>query len=221
MNHLTSPILALDTGVGASAALLMPDGQHISASMIYARAHSRELLPLLANLLDRKSLAWADIGGFAVGTGPGSFTGLRVACATMAGINASLKQPIYQLNSLVMTAIQADVQTPVWSLEDARSGLVYTAEVTGFEVATTSKCLSWDELLAYPPADFASSSEVPVDLPGWSQIELKQCREQSLIAYALFAVLQQPTSLLPTDACLEPLYLQPSQAEKTYAENHS
>lgn len=107
MPLFSKPVLALDTAAGASVCLLYPDGSSVTDSMTTPRAHSRELLPLLQKLLKSQDISWQDIGVFAVGIGPGSFTGLRVACATIAGLNASLKNPVYGLCSLGITARQS------------------------------------------------------------------------------------------------------------------
>ena len=173
------------------------------------RAHSRELLPMLAGLLEKSGTTWQNIGAFAVGVGPGSFTGLRVACATIAGINASLKKPVYSLCSLGITARQTDSDLEHWAIEDARSGLVYAAKYQADHVIEAAQCLSWDSFLNCSPKIFSSTSDIPVAHESWQRLPLVFSREQALLA-AVKAI--HPES--DYDVWVEPVYLQPSQAEK-------
>jgi len=211
MSQFSKPILALDTSAGASVCLMLADGSVSSASMHSPRAHSRELLPLLQNLIQAQNLNWQDLGGFAVGTGPGSFTGLRVACATIAGINASLKQPVYSLSSLAITAKQADISTPLWAIEDARSGLVYAALYEQETCLFEPKCMTWDEFSALKPEQCISISALPFSDMAWDVLPVKNSREQALIH-----AVKQLNMNEPHDLWVEPVYLQVSQAEKNY-----
>lgn len=61
---------------------------------------SSELLPRLLALLDRHGRSLADASAVAVGTGPGSFTGLRVAMALAKGLALALGRPIVGVPSL-------------------------------------------------------------------------------------------------------------------------
>ncbi|PCI02158.1 MAG: tRNA (adenosine(37)-N6)-threonylcarbamoyltransferase complex dimerization subunit type 1 TsaB [Zetaproteobacteria bacterium] len=210
---LSKPILALDTSAGASVCLIQADGNVRSASMQTPRAHSRELLPLLDGLIQEAELTWQDLQAFAVGTGPGSFTGLRVACATIAGINASLKKPVYSLSSLAITARQAgDINQPFWAIEDARSGLVYAAQFEAGVCVSPPQCLTWQDFLALKPQIYITLSDIPVDLQSAKQLPIVCSRELALI-----------TSVQDLEGCehqamwVEPVYLQPSQAEKNLA----
>lgn len=211
MSLFSKPILALDTAAGASVCLCLPDGQSVSASMNTPRAHSRELLPLLAQVVQQQGLTWQDIGAFAVGTGPGSFTGLRVACATIAGLNASLNRPVYTLSSLAITARQARLEddNELWAIEDARSGLVYAAKFLAGQCIEPPQCITWETFLTFSATSYIALADIPVDLPGWQALGLQQTREQALLA---------EVRSLQADAdapkWVEPLYLQPSQAEK-------
>ncbi len=217
---LSQLVLALDTSAGASACLLFPDGKVATANMQTPRAHSKELLPMLSNLLIEQGLSWQDIQCFAVGIGPGSFTGLRVACATIAGLNASLKRPVYALSSLDITAKQADVYaqkeleagTSFWVIEDARSGLVYAAQYAGGICITQPQCMTWEDFLALPASAYVSLSAIPVSLDSWQALPISLSREQAL-AQAARGIDDDTVS----QPWVEPLYLQASQAEKNLA----
>lgn len=212
MPLFSKPVLALDTAAGACACLLLADGTSATATMDTPRAHSRELLPILQGLLAGQGLTWQDIGAFAVGIGPGSFTGLRVACATIAGINASLKKPVYSLSSLAITAEQTDTTQNFWVLEDARSGLVYAAQYAQGRCLTAPQCLTWETLLSFESSSYITLSPMPVELLGWQALALKFPREQ-----ALLKMVQQLQPETPHAFWVEPMYLQLSQAEKNLA----
>ncbi len=205
-------MLALDTGVGVSACLLLANGAVASVSLATSRAHSKVLLPMLQGLLDKQGLAWQDIQSFAVGVGPGSFTALRVACATIAGINASLQKPVFRLASLEITANQTDTEEAFWVIEDARSGLVYVAEFAAGQCITEAQCLPWQDFLNLKPAAYLTLSDAPVDMQGAFALPVQYSREQALAKVAQAISISDPSALW-----VEPLYLQASQAEKNLA----
>ncbi|MDQ6989716.1 MAG: tRNA (adenosine(37)-N6)-threonylcarbamoyltransferase complex dimerization subunit type 1 TsaB [Mariprofundaceae bacterium] len=205
------PLLALDTAAGATACILMPDGQSFTASAQQPRAHSRELLPMLQSLLQQAALSWQEMAGFAVGVGPGSFTGLRVACATIAGINAALEKPVYDLCSLSITAQQTSYQGQFWVIEDARSQLVYAAKWQHGQLQQAATCLTWDSFSTLPASAYLSLTDIPIELPQWQALSTQVSREDALLAavQGLDFTAQQSQKLWA-----EPIYLQASQAEK-------
>ena len=80
-------LLALDTSTEwASVALY--DGRDVLAEETWhaQRRHADELFPTIERLLARTRITLASIDKVAVATGPGSFTGLRVAIAAAQGI---------------------------------------------------------------------------------------------------------------------------------------
>ena len=80
-------ILALDTSSAAgSAAIVRDDALAIERAGDGTRTHGDRLPRELMTLLQDAGATLADVDGFAVVTGPGSFTGLRVGIATMQGL---------------------------------------------------------------------------------------------------------------------------------------
>ncbi len=84
-----------------SLALVEPDGELV-AEVAWTTAHrqSAELLPRLAQLMEANGQGWGDVSGLAVGIGPGSFTGLRVAMALAKGVAFTLTRPVLGVPSL-------------------------------------------------------------------------------------------------------------------------
>ncbi len=119
---------ALSIGPGAAhntrtTTLDLPGGAQASAT----------LLPALTGLLADAGLAWADLDALAFGAGPGAFTGLRTACATVQGLALGLDVPVLPLDTLMAVAEDArlagsvSLPTPLWALQDARMGELYAA----------------------------------------------------------------------------------------------
>lgn len=84
-----------------SLALVEPDGELV-AEVAWTTAHrqSAELLPRLAQLMEANGRRWGDVSALAVGIGPGSFTGLRVAMALAKGLAYALTRPVLGVPSL-------------------------------------------------------------------------------------------------------------------------
>jgi tRNA threonylcarbamoyl adenosine modification protein YeaZ len=90
---------------GASAdlsiAVAEPDGTLIRADQwTSAQRQSAELLPRLIDLVAASGRSLDSVSAVAVGIGPGSFTGLRVALALAKGLAFSLERPIVGVPSL-------------------------------------------------------------------------------------------------------------------------
>lgn len=94
-------ILALDTATEAMAVALADDDRLLSASAGHAGRHHLELLlPEIHRMLDRNGLAAHDLGSIVCGTGPGTFSGLRVGIATARALAQTLGIPLYPVSSL-------------------------------------------------------------------------------------------------------------------------
>ncbi len=90
--------------------------------------HSELLLPAVEFALHASGIGRSDLGGIVVGSGPGSFTGVRIAAATARGLAAGLSIPLYAYSSLASLAAAAGRGTaPVCAMFDARRGEVYAA----------------------------------------------------------------------------------------------
>jgi tRNA threonylcarbamoyladenosine biosynthesis protein TsaB len=88
-------VLAFDCAGAQCAAAILADGRLLAARRIEAaRGHAQLLVPMLVDLLAEAGLGFADIDRFAATTGPGSFTGIRVALATAHGLALGTGKPI-------------------------------------------------------------------------------------------------------------------------------
>ncbi len=88
-------VLAFDCA-GAQCAAALLDGADIVASKRIAgeRGHAQSLMPLLCDIVREAGLQFAELDRFAVTTGPGSFTGIRVALAAAHGLSLGTGKPV-------------------------------------------------------------------------------------------------------------------------------
>jgi tRNA threonylcarbamoyladenosine biosynthesis protein TsaB len=101
-------ILSLDTTTRAGSCALLRDDRVLREHAGDASRDQAERLPGdLAALLEREGLALQAIDAFAVATGPGSFTGLRVGIATMQGLAMAMAKPLIGVSAFDALAFQA------------------------------------------------------------------------------------------------------------------
>ena len=124
-------VLAIDTALAACSAAVLDTEQPgvlASESLPMVRGHAEALMPLLADLMRRADLAFANIDRVVVTTGPGSFTGLRVGIAAARGIALAADKPAVGVSTLSAYAaphLAEDDTTPVVAAIDARHDHVY------------------------------------------------------------------------------------------------
>jgi len=119
-------VLALDTTTRAGSCALARDGvitiERSSDTQEYASRLPRDLM----RLLDDAAVALADVDVFAVATGPGSFTGLRIGIATMQGLAFAHAKPLIGVSSFdALARAGGGARTATWI--DAWRGEVYAA----------------------------------------------------------------------------------------------
>ncbi len=147
-------LLALDTSTEyCSAALLC--GEVLEFRDVHAvQRHSELILPMIGEILEGARLKPAQLDGVAFGAGPGSFTGLRIACGVAQGIALGADIPVVPIGTLL--ALAGESAAPrVLACIDARMGEVYHA-------AYERSDGQWIEL--WPPA--VSDVRSMPDLPG-------------------------------------------------------
>jgi tRNA threonylcarbamoyladenosine biosynthesis protein TsaB len=130
-------LLALDTsGNKGSLALARarPDESDIDVLEVVplaGGAFSAQLVPQIAALLEKYAYNQRDLGAFAVASGPGSFTGLRVGLAAIKALSEALRKPIVAISLLKAVACSGTVRGRVLAALDAGRGDVY---VGGYEI---------------------------------------------------------------------------------------
>jgi len=117
-------ILALETAADPGTVALWRDGEVVARVCAPARSNSETLLPLAEATLRDAALGFADVDGIAFGAGPGSFTGLRVACGVAQGLAFARDLPLLGVGTLEAMALESGFERVIVLL-DARMGEVY------------------------------------------------------------------------------------------------
>ena len=115
--------------------------------------HSEMLVPMIRRLLERARLSATQMDGFGFGQGPGSFTGIRIACGIVQGLAFAANRPVVPVPSLLALAEQSNESRVIAAL-DARMGEAYLA-------AYARNGDEWDEVIAPRLADPASLPPLP------------------------------------------------------------
>ena len=123
------PVLAFDTaGPWIEACLRFADGRALHRLEPMEKGQAERLMPLLSELMAEAGLTWRDLGRIAVGTGPGNFTGVRIAVAAARGLALASGCPALGVTRL--EALAHGLPRPLTVIEDARRGEVYVQNFT-------------------------------------------------------------------------------------------
>jgi tRNA threonylcarbamoyladenosine biosynthesis protein TsaB len=121
-----SKLLALETSSEWCSAALWLDGQVLTREVLAGQTHSEQLLPMVEGLLGEAGLSLGALHAIAFGSGPGSFTGLRIACGVAQGLAFAVALPVVPVTSLLALA-EASGADRVISCLDARMSEIYFA----------------------------------------------------------------------------------------------
>ena len=122
-------LLALDTATrSCSVAVMIGDRLAAEVSTVTPRTHSAHLMHITGEALALAHLKPAEVDGFAVTVGPGSFTGLRIGLSTVKGLAFASGKPCIGVSGLEALAAGCPAYPhAICSLMDARKGQVYAA----------------------------------------------------------------------------------------------
>ena len=119
--------------------------------------HSELALPMLEALLHGSGIGLGELEAVAFGAGPGSFTGLRIACGIAQGLAFARGLPVLGVSTLEALAEETNAQRVV-ACVDARMREVYYA-------ALEKRGGRWQESI---PAQCVAPAAAPVPPgPGW------------------------------------------------------
>ncbi len=126
-------ILALDTSSKSLGLALVKDGQLLAErSLVAGFKHSVTLLPQLKELLTEAGVDFSELEAFAVTSGPGSYTGIRIGLATAKTWAWQADKPIYAFSSLALMAAPYRAMDAFFlPALDARSGRTFSCLYRG------------------------------------------------------------------------------------------
>jgi len=119
-------LLALDTSTQWCSAALWLDGRVLVREEDAGQRHSDLIVPMIDSLLQEAGLRLQALDAIAFGAGPGSFTGVRIACGVTQGLAFGAGLPVVPVCTLEALAQASGAQRVVAAL-DARIGEIYHA----------------------------------------------------------------------------------------------
>ena len=124
---VAGPVLALDSSTRGGSVAVGVHGRVAAERVLPASAGASLLLmPAVDEAVRAAGLSPRDLAAVAVGGGPGSFTGLRIAAATAKAIVRALGVPLFAWSGLMAAAATLRLAgRPVCALFDARNREVF------------------------------------------------------------------------------------------------
>ncbi len=150
-------ILAIETSTEYCSAALWRDGKVSERCELVGQKHSEMLMAMIDAVLQDSGFRIQDIDGIAFGKGPGSFTGVRIACGVAQGLAFGADVKVVGVCTLEALA-QASGRDKVVAALDARMGELYLA-------AYEKRNDRWIEVVA--PCLCRADTAPEVDGDGW------------------------------------------------------
>jgi len=150
-------ILALETSSEYCSVALWRDGELDAREAHVGHGHSERVLDMVDDLLVRHHLRVMALDGIAFGAGPGSFTGLRIACGVAQGMAFAAGIPVLGVSTLLAMA-EATRSERVLCCVDARMQEIYHA-------AYVRAPDGWNTVCA--PAVYAPAAAPPLPDGAW------------------------------------------------------
>ena len=119
-------ILAVETSTEYCSVALWQDGVVSEHCELVGQKHSEVLMAMLDALLREAGIKIKQVDGIAFGKGPGSFTGVRIACGVAQGLALGADLNVAGVCTLEALA-QASGHDKVIAALDARMGELYLA----------------------------------------------------------------------------------------------
>ena len=225
-------ILALDTTAKTASVALVEvkkNGPELTAEYsMKTSGHSTTLLPMIESILKNTGNTAADVDLFAVSTGPGSFTGIRIGVAAVKGLAFVNDTPCVGVSSLDALAMGfGEIPGIIVPAVDARRNTAYAAIYTSDgqgNVTRLTDDAQWEmaELCetvqkyaqelgtdaVYMPGDVVCELSKPVP----AQLKYPTGFGTALAAYNKWKETDDKSAF--TEAALATVYLKKSQAER-------
>ncbi len=121
-------VLAFDTSAAHCAAALVSGDRLLACTILpMDKGQAEQLMPLLEGMLADHGLRWRDLTALGVGTGPGNFTGTRIAVSAARGLALALTIPAIGISGFEAAAL--GLPRPLLASVDARRGQSYLARL--------------------------------------------------------------------------------------------
>jgi tRNA threonylcarbamoyladenosine biosynthesis protein TsaB len=170
-------LLALDTSTEVMSLAVQHGAQVFAHAGVGGAQTSHALLPQISVLMQQAGLRFDELDAIAFGRGPGSFTGLRTACAVAQGLGFASGVQLLPVDTLLALAWEAHTHTQathILALLDARMGEVYAAhyefdsylrnQFAGYQLISPEKLESGDAQALVGNACAAYADRLPAAL---------------------------------------------------------
>ena len=226
-------ILAVEcSATPASVAILEDDKLIASAYTNVKLTHSQTLMPMIESTLSSSKTDINEIDGFAISSGPGSFTGIRIGISAVKGLATVKKTPCVAVSTLfAMAQNYSDTDCIVCAVMDARCNQLYNAifDIENGEITRLCKdrALMCDELLEEIKNISQSSDKCVIIVGDGADIfynaardiknvkkahPIRQYQNAVGVGFASLDAFKKGETLSPND--LLPFYLRLPQAER-------
>lgn len=211
-------VLCADTATLAACVAVLQDGEVLTERTARSlQGHGPGLLDLIHGALEDAELRLTDLDALVCGLGPGTFTGLRIALATLKGLALARDLPLYgaRTTHALMAALPG---RPVVAVVDARRGEIFV-EAAGLDPlccrpADLPKYVTGPAVLlgdgARKHADLLKKALPEAEIPGAASLHVPRA--------ALLHTCVDWSEPAPALATLEPTYVRRSDAEINYPE---
>jgi tRNA threonylcarbamoyladenosine biosynthesis protein TsaB len=211
-------ILGVDTSGEHGSLALLRDGELLEEKLLHApTSYSPVLYQSLDELLKRHGVTLAKVDCFAAASGPGTFTGVRVALACVMGLAEAIGRPAVAVSNL--EAVSHYGTAPLRGVAlDARRGEIYGAVYDSAGRAVTGEVVAklgpWLESLP-PGVEEFLSNDLVLDLAGTRvpQARVTMAPRQLGAAVARIAAQRLERGEVSDPASLEANYVRRSDAE--------
>jgi len=225
--HNVEIILAADTSTGVNSIALFRGAALLAECALNTpKRHAERMVAVTANLLDEAEISLHDVDLFAIATGPGSFTGLRIGVATWKGFAFGCGKPLLGVPSLDAFARASGIRDGVLCVAlDAKMkevyGAVYRVRRGEFETLCPMRVCPIGALLeAAPGTDYFAGDgallyreEIVAHAPN-AQFLAETHQHPHAAAVAELALAQWRAGDPGDAGAVKPVYLRQSQPEE-------
>jgi tRNA threonylcarbamoyl adenosine modification protein YeaZ len=145
-------VLGLDTtGSDCSACIIRGDEVLAHVSEAIGRGHAERLAPMVMEIMTAAAIAPEQIDRVVVCTGPGSFTGLRVALSYAKGFALPRRKPVLGIDALHVKAnhiLQTQNDKLVTVFRDVKRGQVFAAQYSHGAPIEPPKAMTFEDAKA-------------------------------------------------------------------------
>ena len=193
-------LFALEFSTAAASLALLEDGALVASAPVDAsQRRSQGLFAAAEHVLQCAGWGFADVGAFAVGRGPGSYTGLRVSMTAARGWALPENKPVWTISSAAALAAEIFAEQPAIAQAvvsgDARRGTIWAGLFERAVGVGVQQISAWQLL----PADVRGN-----EWPGAHWAEVGRAPRAEWVGQLFFAG--------GASEELQPIYLHPAVA---------